>query len=80
MMVLVTGASGLIGGRLIAALIGEGIVVRAASRVARFWPAGVDGIVIDWGAPASFTTSCVGVDAVVNLAAMPEAEIGRAHV
>jgi UDP-glucose 4-epimerase len=73
MRVLVTGASGLVGGRLLVALAGDGILLRAASRAPRTWPAGVEGVVIDLDAPSSLAAACDGVDAVVNLAAMPEA-------
>lgn len=73
MRLLITGASGLIGGRLVAALAADGIAVRAASRIARPWPAGVEGIVWDAADVATTARACAGVDAVVNLAGMPEA-------
>lgn len=74
MKVLVTGASGLIGGRLLAALArDETTFVRAASRVARNWPTGVDGVVAHSDAPETLIAACKGMEVVVNLASMPEA-------
>ncbi|MCX6545099.1 MAG: SDR family oxidoreductase [Acidobacteria bacterium] len=73
MRLLVTGASGLIGGRLIRFLLERGgVTIRAASRIARAWPAGVEGCVADIGRPASLADACRGVDAVINLSSMSE--------
>lgn len=75
MNVLVTGASGLIGGRLIAALSLDGANrVRAASRRVRAWAPGIEGVVIDVQVAGSLPAACQGMDVVVNLAAMSEAE------
>lgn len=74
MKVLVVGASGLIGGRLLAALSSDvSIGLRAASRIPRTWPPGVEGVVTDSSVPATLAVACDGVDAVVNLASMDEA-------
>ncbi len=74
MNILVTGASGLIGGRFLSALLGkEAVTLRAASRVVRRWPAGIEGVVIDWGSPETLLWACDGMDAVLNLASMSEA-------
>lgn len=71
--VLVVGASGLIGGRLLEALRHDATIrVRAASRAAHAWPAGVDGVVLDGSADA-LALACEGASVVVNLAAMGEA-------
>ncbi len=68
------GASGLVGGRLVAALSRDGAMrVRAGSRIARPWPAGVEGIITDSGASETLASACEGVEVVVNLASMPEA-------
>jgi UDP-glucose 4-epimerase len=72
--ILVMGASGLVGGRLLAALCCEGAIrVRAASRVPRIWPAGVEGVVTDSATPDTLIAACEGMDVVVNLASMSEA-------
>jgi UDP-glucose 4-epimerase len=69
--ILITGATGLIGGRLAAALAGDpGVkVVRASRRP----DAAVGMQVVDWSSPMSLESLCAGVDAVVHLAAMDEA-------
>lgn len=75
MRVLVTGASGLIGGRLISVLSHGGrLNLRAGSRIPRSWPAGIEGVVTDVSRPDLLIAACRGVDAVINLASMPEAE------
>jgi UDP-glucose 4-epimerase len=73
MMVLITGASGLIGGRLIQHLLkSPGVQIRAGSRRERTWPVGVEGYIIDLARPESLDDACRGVDTIVHLAAMPE--------
>ncbi len=76
--VLVTGASGLVGGRLlqhVAAL--TGIRARAASRLSRAWPPGIDGCVIDPARPETMREAMAGIDAVVNLASIAEPAAAR---
>lgn len=76
--ILVVGASGFIGGRLIRHLSGAaGLSVRAASRAQREWPAGVEPALADVREQRSLVDACRGVDAVVNLVSMPEAESAR---
>ena len=71
--VLITGASGLIGGRLIESLLTpRHVCVRAASRIERIWPDGVEGYVVDQERAETLHAACEGVDAVINLAAMSE--------
>lgn len=71
--ILITGASGLIGGRLIEHLIESGHWrIRAASRIRRAWPGGVEGCVTDISRPATLHEACQNVDAVVNLSSMTE--------
>jgi UDP-glucose 4-epimerase len=71
--VLIAGASGLIGGRLIRHLLESGgVQIRAASRVLRAWPKGVDGCVVATTEPASLLEACRNVDAVINLSSKTE--------
>jgi nucleoside-diphosphate-sugar epimerase len=74
MKVLITGASGLIGGRLIRHLLAAGgVEIHAASRVQRVWPDGVWGTLVDFSEPRTLEEACENADAVVNLASMSEA-------
>lgn len=78
MKVLITGASGLIGGRLIRYLLGiDDVQIRAASRSPRGWPPRVEGCILVADDPSSHSAACLGVNAVINLAAMPEGECAR---
>jgi UDP-glucose 4-epimerase len=73
MRILVTGASGLVGGRLIQYLLGaDNVQIRAASRSVRTWPDGVEGCVADVGRPPTLQEACRGVDVVINLSSMAE--------
>src|ERR1700730_12475361 len=73
MRMLITGASGLVGGRLIGHLRRSGDVqLRAASRIMRTWPDGVEGCVIDISQTATLRDACREMDAVVNLSSMAE--------
>ena len=76
MKVLVAGASGLIGGRLVQSLLeSTDFEVRAASRIERTWPCGVEGWVTDFARPELLTEACRGADAVVNLASTERADV-----
>lgn len=72
--VLITGASGLVGGRLLQHLQQRGdLRIRAASRRARSWPEGIAGCVTDIERSATLDAACDGIDTVINLASMGEA-------
>jgi UDP-glucose 4-epimerase len=71
--VLISGASGLIGGRLIRHFLESGgVQIRAASRIVRAWPNGVEGCVAATTEPASLHEACKGIDAVINLSSQPD--------
>ena len=73
MRFLITGASGLIGGRLIRFLLEQGgVEIRAASRTARVWPEDVEGCVADIGRPESLPGACRDVDVVINLSSVSD--------
>jgi UDP-glucose 4-epimerase len=72
--VLITGASGLVGGRLLAQLRERGdFAVRASSRREREWPSGIDGVVAAPSQPDTLSRACDGCECVINLASMSEA-------
>lgn len=84
MTILVTGGTGLVGSRLLARFVKDGIECRALIRKGKESPAGslrVEGDLLD---PASLEPALKGVDAVVHLAAVfrttDEAEIWRANL
>lgn len=71
--VLVTGATGAVGPRVVAALVEAGCLVRALSHdppPADLWPAGVEAEVGDVTDRAAVRAAMRGVDAVVHLAAL----------
>lgn len=73
MRVLIAGASGLVGGRLLRRLSEmPDVQVRAAGRSVRVWSSGVEGVVTDLTRPQSFTDACRDMDVVINLASMGE--------
>ncbi len=72
-IVLVTGATGAVGPRVVAALLESGCRVRTLSLDAPHegaWPAGVDARLGDITDPAAVKTSMAGVDGVIHLAAL----------
>jgi UDP-glucose 4-epimerase len=69
MRVLVTGASGFIGGAVVGRLIAAGHAVRVLAHAAD-GPAGVESVRADLRDPAALALAATGVDAVVHLAAV----------
>jgi UDP-glucose 4-epimerase len=67
---LLTGASGLVGSRLLPRLVQDGIECRALLRGDLTLPAGATGVRGDLGEPSSLREAVEGVDAVVHLAAL----------
>ncbi len=84
MTILVTGGTGLVGSRLLARFVKDGIECRALIRAGKDGPAGIIRIEGDLLVPESLTPALKGVDAVVHLAAVfrtrDEAEIWRANL
>lgn len=68
--VLLTGASGLVGSRLLPRLLQDGVGARALVRSDLTLPAGVIGVRGDLGDPSSLREAVEGVDAVLHLAAL----------
>ena len=66
-MILITGATGNIGGATLAALVASGRPVRALSRTARSWPDGVEGVTGDLDDADSLVRVADGVEAVFLL-------------
>lgn len=76
-LVLVTGASGFIGGHLVAGLLAAGYRVRIAQRRAAPAPAGVETVVTgDLAEPTDWAAALAGVDRVVHLAGLAHAGPG----
>lgn len=70
MKILVTGATGKVGSRLVPRLIAKGYDVRVLVRDAAKAPAGAEIVVGDLFDPASLATAVTGVEAIVHLAAL----------
>jgi UDP-glucose 4-epimerase len=78
--ILVTGGMGLVGGRVAQALADRGDDVVLGSRHAQVppaWLAAADVVGMDWLSKDSLLSACDGVDAIVHLAAMNDAECLR---
>lgn len=69
MTVLVTGATGLVGARLLPRLVEAGVTCRALMRGGKEAPAGVNAIEADLFDPASLMEAVDGVSAIIHLAA-----------
>ena len=67
LMILITGATGNIGGATLEALVAQGHRVRAMSRSERSWPEGVEGVTGDLDDPDSLVRAADGVEAVFLL-------------
>src|SRR6478609_1945598 len=82
--VLITGAGGLVGSRLLPRLVQDGATCRALIRRDLALPAGAIGVRGDLGDPSSLRAAVEGVDAVVHLAALfrttDEGAIWRANL
>lgn len=70
MTVLVTGATGLVGARLLPRLVEAGIDCRALVRGGKRVPAGITAVEGDILDPASLVPALVGVSAIIHLAAV----------
>ena len=68
--VLVTGATGYVGRRLVARLAGSGTTIHALTRSSASLPDGVEAVSGDLTDRASLERACAGASAVVNLAAV----------
>ncbi|MGK9054834.1 NAD(P)-dependent oxidoreductase [Neorhizobium petrolearium] len=70
MTVLVTGATGLVGARLLPRLVEAGVNCRALMRGGKEGPAGVSAVEADLLDPASLMRAVEGVSAIIHLAAV----------
>lgn len=70
MTILVTGATGLVGARLLPRLIGAELDCRALIRAGKAAPSGVKAVEADLFDPASLAAAVDGVSAIVHLAAV----------
>ena len=77
MTVLITGATGLVGARLLPRLVEAEIPFRALVRDGKMLPGGVEYVEGDILDPASLVAATTGVSAIIHLAAVlrtPEAD------
>jgi UDP-glucose 4-epimerase len=70
MTILVTGATGLVGARLLPRLVASGVECRALLRPGKEAPAGVTPVAGDLLDPASLTEAVTGVSAIIHLASV----------
>ncbi len=70
MKILVTGATGKVGSRLVPRLIAKGYDVRVLVRDAAKAPAGAEVVVGDLFDPATLPAAVAGIDAIIHLAAL----------
>ena len=70
MTVLVTGATGLVGARLLPRLSEAGLTCRTLLRVGNNAPAGAEPVEADLLDPASIPKAVAGVSAIIHLAAV----------
>ncbi|HEU4583174.1 MAG TPA: NAD(P)-dependent oxidoreductase [Polyangiaceae bacterium] len=70
MMVLVTGATGLVGARLLPRLVEAGVECRALMRGGKEVPAGVTAVQGELLDPASLVPAVTGISAIIHLAAV----------
>ena len=78
MTILVTGATGLVGARLLPRLVAAGVDCRALTRPGKAGPAGVTAVAGDLLDPASLTDAVTGVSAIIHLASVfrtPDTEL-----
>ncbi len=70
MTILVTGATGMVGARLLPRLVAAGVECRALVRAGKTLPAGVTSVDGDILEPASLVAALDGVSAIIHLAAL----------
>ncbi|MEJ1117287.1 NAD-dependent epimerase/dehydratase family protein [Phyllobacterium sp. CCNWLW109] len=75
MTVLITGATGLVGVRLLPRLVEAGLNCRALMRGGKEAPAGVTAVEADLLDPASLMRAVEGVSAIIHLADTPDTDL-----
>ena len=79
--ILITGGYGYVGGRVAQALVASGATVQLGTRREYIappeWLPQATAVKMDWRSTATLQSACVGVDAVVHLAAMNEVDAAR---